>query len=311
LGATVAGADIVAGGGSKTSDCMAVFDAVGPNSPPPPKAPRNIDCTDGDIACDTDGLRNGRCVFEMQICVNSTVVAECTPQTVNGVTVDHAIDDGDPKFDPDFQALQTRVDLLGFPGNTDADSCTATSAVTVLLKAPKSGNVYKKNKKQVRLESSGLATGKPGTDKDKMKLTCRPEGTGEYLPVELYTGTFDRIRNQIFAQSCALSSCHDSESSTGGLILYPNVAYSQIVGVVPQNVTAANDGLERIMPGDPDLSFLYRKINHDLDPGYGDPMPLSEPQLSSDLIELVRLWILGDMTLGPAPENGWVEGTDQ
>ena len=45
---------------------------------------------------------------------------------------------------------------------------------------------------------------------------------------------------------------------------------------------------------------------------YGDPMPLASPQLSSDLIELVRLWIIGDMTVGPAPpEDKWVEGTDQ
>jgi hypothetical protein len=144
-----------------------------------------------------------------------------------------------------------------------------------------------------------------------MKMTCRPEGDGVYLATDLYTGTFDRIRGQIFAQSCALSSCHDSQSATGGMILYPNVAYSQILGVTPSNAAAAADGLKRITPGDATMSFLYRKISHDLPGGYAAGMPLGKPMLSPDQIELVRLWILGDATLGSAPQNGWVAGTDQ
>src|SRR5512143_2723 len=83
-------AAVVGGGGSKTSDCVAVFDAAA-NSPAPPKTPKNIDCVDGDVSCDADGLRNGSCQFDLSICINSTSLAECVPQTTNGVTVDHAI----------------------------------------------------------------------------------------------------------------------------------------------------------------------------------------------------------------------------
>jgi hypothetical protein len=145
-----------------------------------------------------------------------------------------------------------------------------------------------------------------------MKLTCQPEGDGTYLPTELYTGTFDRIAQTIFAPSCAIGGCHDSDSSAGELILLPNAAYSQIVGVAPTNPQASNDGLQRIFPGDPDLSLLYLKIDHTAEAaGYGPNMPLLDPQLPSEMIELVRLWIIGDVPLGPAPENGWVEGTDQ
>ena len=40
-------------------------------------------------------------------------------------------------------------------------------------------------------------------------------------------------------------------------------------------------------------------------------MPLDEDPLDPELVELIRLWIEGDGVLGPAPETGWVEGTDQ
>jgi hypothetical protein len=305
-----ASALIVGGGGSPSDDCVAVLDAPA-NSPAPPKPAKNVDCVDGDPACDGDGARNGQCVFALKVCVNSTALPSCTPVETTGVSVDHALDDGeDPKFDPDYQALQQRVDLLGFP-NADTDSCTTSSSVTVKLRPPSSGNVYKKTKKLLSLTAAGATAGGSLSDRDKLKLTCRPEGSGVYLPTDLYSGTFDRIRQTVFAQSCALATCHDSESSQGALILLPNVAYSQTVGVTPLNPFAAADGLQRIFPGDTTKSFLYRKVTKSLALGYGSGMPLNRPSLTADQIELIRLWILGDMTLGPAPETGWVQGTDQ
>jgi hypothetical protein len=311
LMAAAADAVVVSGGGSKTTDCMAVFDAVGANHPAPPKAPKNIDCTDGDAACDTDGLRNGECVFSLQACLNWTALPDCAPDEALSAVVDHAEDNGDPKFDPDFQALQTRITSLGLP-TVDTDTCTISSSIRVPLRAPKSGNKYATGKKKLRITVTGDLAAKSGaTDKDKMKLTCRPEGDRIYLPIDLYTGTFDRIRQQIFAQSCAVSACHDSESSTGNLILLPGAAYSQLVGIMPDNAAAAGAGQLRVTPGDPDLSFLYRKITGDLEVGWGDAMPFNEQPLSTDLIEIIRLWIIGDGILGPAPETGWVPGTDQ
>ncbi len=311
LSATSASAVLVAGGGSKTTDCMAVFEAPGANHPAPPKIPKNIDCVDGDVTCDTDGLRNGECVFGLQVCLNSTALAECAADEVLTAEVDHADDDGDPKFDPDFQALEMRILSLGLP-TFDADACTVSSSISVPLRAPSSGNEYRKAKKKVKVTLTGnLASNSDVTDKDKMKFTCRPEGDGIYLPIDLFEGTFDRIREQIFAQSCALSGCHDSESATGNLILLSGAAYSQIVGVVPDNAGAAGAGLQRIFPGDPDLSFLYRKVIDDLEAGWGGSMPDGAAPLSPDQTEIIRLWIIGDGILGPAPETGWVPGTDQ
>ena len=303
-----AGAVVVGGGGSKGRECVSVFDAAA-NFPLPPRLPRHVDCVDGDPSCDADGARNARCLFDVRLCLNSTAIAGCTPLRTNALSVHHAIDNGDPLFDVDFQALQQRANQL-LPDDEDLDDCTQLSSITVALKPPGPSGVWRPNAKRLRLTAAGFAGGRPVTDRDRMRFTCRPEGDGVYLPRDLYAGTFDRIRQQIFAASCALSGCHDSESHQADLILLPNAAYSQLVGVIPTTTGAALDGLERVMPGDPDLSLLYRKLTPGLPPEYGPAMPLVGAPVSAELIEIIRLWIIGDGTLGPAPQDGWVENTD-
>src|SRR3989442_1185164 len=106
--AAVCPPDCVSGGGLRTADCVSVFDAPGANTPAPPRTPRNVDCVDGDPSCDTDGQRNAQCVFNIRLCINSTAVTGCTPDRTDSVTVAHALDNGDQRFDTDFQALQQR-----------------------------------------------------------------------------------------------------------------------------------------------------------------------------------------------------------
>ncbi len=301
---------VVRGGGSVRTDCLAVFDAPA-NDPAPPKVPRHVDCVDGDPSCDGDATRDGRCVFDLRVCINSTAVTGCTPSEADAVDIAHAVDNGDRRFDPDFQALQQRVDLLGFPDNDSLDACTLVSSLTVVLEGPSANHRMRASNTKLKMSALGFASGNIVDDRDRMKFTCRPEGDAIYEPRDLYEGTFDRIREQVFAQSCALSGCHDSESHTGNMILLPNAAFSQLVGVTPDNAAAAADGLARVSPGYPDLSFLYRKITDDLEPGYGVRMPQTGPALSADLTELIRLWIIGDAMTGPAPETGWVTGTDE
>lgn len=308
LTAAAAGAVVVPGGGSKASDCMSVFDVPAANSPPPPKAAKNVDCVDGDTSCDDDGLANGRCAFPVQVCLNATTVAGCTPDRVDSLAVDHAKDNGDPRFDTDFQALQARIDQL--VPTTTQDACTLSSTITVPLKQSQSG-VFKKAKKKLSLLAAGFtAVGNP--DRDHMTFTCRPANGGIYSPRDIYAGTFDRIAQQVFAASCAVSGCHDSNTHQSNMILYPNTAYSQIVGVVPTNVIAAGDGVFRIdAAGDPQKSLLYLKVTGMLPSGYGVRMPYHRPAIASNLQDIIRLWIIGDGTTGPAPHDGWVAGTDQ
>jgi hypothetical protein len=308
---------IVPGGGARTSDCLVVFSAPGANHPDPPRPPRSVDCIDGDPSCDADGLRNARCSFPLELCINSTGIKGCSVNRTDSVAVDHSIDNCDPHFDTDFQALQNRADLLGFPDNVSHDKCTLPTSITVNLIPPRDGTgSWKKGRKTVRVTATGF-TDRPATDRDNMRFTCRPEGNGLYTPRDLYTSTFDRIRQQVFAPSCALSGCHDSNTHQGMMILLPNAAYSEIVNVTPFRPAAADAGWKRILPGDPTSSFLYRKITCTLpDSSYGACMPFGRPEIAQNLQELIRLWIIGDGTTGPAPDdcpNGacWVQGTDQ
>jgi hypothetical protein len=312
LATSPAGAALVGGGsGSRTRDCVVALDVPGANAPAPPRTPTRVDCIDGDPTCDADGVRNSRCVFTLRLCINSTAFPACTPERADSVLVAHAVDDGDRRFDTDFQALQSRLGLLGLPDET-LDRCTVSSSIGVALVPPRGGSgPWGAAKKRLRLAAQGRAGGRVTGDKDRMDFTCRPEGTGLYSPRDLYAGTFDRIAREVFAPSCALSGCHDSESHQANQILLPNAAYSQIVGVTPTTPAAAADGLERVFPGDPTKSLLFLKVTANLQPGYGSPMPLVGTPLSSAQTELIRLWIVGDATLGPAPETGWVDGTDQ
>ncbi len=52
-----------------------------------------------------------------------------------------------------------------------------------------------------------------------------------------------------------------------------------------------NPGLPLVVPGDPEASYLYRKLV-DRAPAAGDQMPLQQAPLSPHAKELVRLWIL-------------------
>ncbi|HEY2773889.1 MAG TPA: hypothetical protein VGK20_07540 [Candidatus Binatia bacterium] len=310
--ATAARATLIGGGGSPSGDCVLALDVDGANKPAAPKIPKSVDCVDGDSTCDADGLRNGRCEFPLRLCANSTSFDSCTSDTAYSVVVDHAVDNGiDRRFDTDFQALQSRTAALNLP-TMAPDRCTLTSSITVKLRGPDSSNVMKLNRKVLRITTDGATASGPVTDVDTVKFTCRPEGDGVYLPTDLYTGTFDRISQQVFAQTCAVAGCHDSNSHTGNLILLPGSAYSNLVGVTPDNPSASMDSsLHRVTPGDPSKSFLYLKITGNLLPDYGVQMPKDKPALDPSLIEMIRLWIIGDMTNGQAPETGWVPGTDQ
>ena len=304
-------AEVVGGGGSSRSDCLVVFDA--PVNVPERK-PRNIRCADGE-ACDADGTVNGTCEFPIGMCANSTFnPAACTLAGVKQVTVEHAADNGDPKFDPELQALEARFhNDIGAPPTVDTlDECfSAPTNVHVALKGPFAGDVCKKQKKRIKVVSeSKVIAGKVYVDTDTLTLTCDPPPSG-CDPAVLYSGTFDRIQRQVFNQSCALSGCHDSQSQAGNLLLEEGAALAQLADVTPTNDAAADAGWKRLeiidaMTGDPATSLIVHKLNGDFPgPGFGERMPFGRPKLDQTLIDVVTLWVAAG-----APETGWVPGTD-
>ncbi len=302
-----AAAVIVGGGGSKRSDCLVVFDAPANY---PDTAPKQVRCVDGDASCDSDMTVNGVCSVQIKVCLNNTASSECTLSGVAQINVDHAADNGDPKFDPDFLAVRTRIDDFMFPVS-GADSCTSTVTLTVPIKGPLAHNSCGPRKKKLKLHS--VSTGASGAvpDTDTLKVYCAPaEGNG-CDPSQLFGSTFDRIQRQIFNQSCALSSCHDSQSQSGNLLLETGAAYGNLVDHLADKPAAQAAGWPRVNTMAPtaaenlDTSFLWHKLEGDLpDTNFGERMPRGRPKLNGTLREIIRLWIEAG-----APGSGWVPGT--
>jgi hypothetical protein len=300
-------ATIVGGGGSSKTDCLVVFDAA-VNFPP--DKPKRFRCADGD-ACDADGVVNGVCTFQVRVCGNSTYnQPACTLAGVATVTVDHAKDNGDRKFDPDFQALQNRIDNQIVdpldPPNFDPDTCTTPSTFLVPVLGPFAGNVCKRGKKYPKLTAfSAPVGGAPRKDRDKLKMECEPALVG-CDPMAIYAGTFDRIQRQIFDKSCAVSACHDSQTMQGGLLLEVGASYANLVDVTPTMPGAVGAGWKRVDAANasPDTSFIFHKLTGDLDGTQGARMPFGAPTLDDYLIDIIGLWIEAG-----APDTGWVPGT--
>ncbi len=296
---------VYGGGGSSRTDCLLVLD--GPLNDPPTR-PKKIRCTDGDTSCDGDGVVNGVCTFAVAVCANSTFdPLRCTANGVNSITVDHALDNGDPKFDVDFQALQSRIKSQIETPTTSPDRCTTPANIRVFVQGPFPGDVCKGAKKQIKITTlSTPQLGKVTKDTDKLKLTCDPAVPCD--PGTIFGGTYDRIQKQIFNQSCALSGCHDSQTQKGNMLLESAGSYSNIVDVVPSNLIAAGRGWKRIdgANANPDTSFMFHKLTGDLDDhDLGERMPFKRRKLDDFLIDILRLWIEAG-----APQAGWVPGTD-
>lgn len=98
--------------------------------------------------------------------------------------------------------------------------------------------------------------------------------------------TLESIQENIFDRSCAVSGCHTGSNPPMDLDLSNGEAESHLVGVDSREVPS----LKRVAPGDPDDSYLVRKIEGG--PGIvGVRMPLGRPPLPSEEITVIREWI--------------------
>lgn len=107
----------------------------------------------------------------------------------------------------------------------------------------------------------------------------------EYAAPPPPAATFTEIQNTIFTPSCATVGCHSGSNPPDGLNLSAGVAYADIVNVAAVQMPS----LLLIEPGDPDDSYLVRKIQ-----GTGivaNRMPLNASPLTQQQIDLVRQWV--------------------
>ncbi|HKU40730.1 MAG TPA: hypothetical protein VJR89_21365 [Polyangiales bacterium] len=115
-------------------------------------------------------------------------------------------------------------------------------------------------------------------------------GAAESCSQGQFESTFSAIQQVIFEQrNCTNNMCHGA-AAMGGLDLRPDVAYRNLV-----EVKATNSASFRVMPGEPDESFLFNKLRAATDPGSvtveGSPMPSGAPPLTPEHLEALRKWI--------------------
>lgn len=95
------------------------------------------------------------------------------------------------------------------------------------------------------------------------------------------------IQQFVYTPSCAVSGCHANPGVNLGLDLTEGRSYSNTVGVT----SAQDSNLLRIDPGDPDASYLLRKLRGD--PGIlGERMPFGGPYLGNAEIDVIERWVL-------------------
>lgn len=120
-------------------------------------------------------------------------------------------------------------------------------------------------------------------------------GTAPHEPATLAS-----ISATLLESTCLFSSCHASDGATaGGLDLRAEGLHARLLG----HIVAANTDMPLVAPGDPDGSWLYRRIA-DCEPTDRDGnalphMPYNSPTLSrAELVAKVRAWIAAG-----APDN--------
>lgn len=99
------------------------------------------------------------------------------------------------------------------------------------------------------------------------------------------SATLSKIQDEIFTPTCATAGCHVGNNAPDGLRLNTGAAWSNIVNVDSVQMPS----LKRVSPGDPDNSYLVRKVQ-----GSGivaNRMPLGGAPLSQEQIELIRQWV--------------------
>lgn len=98
--------------------------------------------------------------------------------------------------------------------------------------------------------------------------------------------SFEREVLPIFKQHCM--ACHITGEEQGGLALAPRLAHGSLVGV-----PSRESPLQRVKPGQPDASYLIRKLDgtHQEAGGSGVQMPMGGAVLDAATRDIIRRWI--------------------
>ncbi len=134
---------------------------------------------------------------------------------------------------------------------------------------------------------AGCAGNGQGLDQNGQPIGSGGGGSGALTP------DFASIQDNVFTPIC--TRCHIGVSAPEGLQLDSAHSYSLLVGVP----SAEQSSLLRVKPGDPDSSYIVRKLQGG--PGIsGGQMPLGGPPLPQSTIDTIRQWITDGAANSPA-----------
>ena len=113
-------------------------------------------------------------------------------------------------------------------------------------------------------------------------VTC---GGGDNAPPAGLQPTLASIQDNVFTVTCAVSGCHGGLGAQQGLRLDPGFSAGNLINVhSPQD-----SNLIRVVPGDPDASFLIQKLQGTQT--VGARMPDGGPYLTTATVNVIRQWI--------------------
>ena len=97
--------------------------------------------------------------------------------------------------------------------------------------------------------------------------------------------TLASIQDNVFTATCAVPGCHGGAGAQQGLRLDPGFSAGNLI-----NVPSPRDpNLIRVVPGDPDASFIIQKLEGTQT--LGDRMPDGGPYLPQSTIDVICTWI--------------------
>lgn len=125
---------------------------------------------------------------------------------------------------------------------------------------------------------------------DGLDMSGRPVSEGGDVPL---AATLASIQANVFNPYCIV--CHSGAGAPQGLRLDAASSYANLVGVRSRE----DSSLFRVSPGQPDASYLVRKLEGTA--SSGEQMPLGGPPLPASTIAFVRQWILDGAPPGGGP----------
>ena len=142
------------------------------------------------------------------------------------------------------------------------------------------------------LSLAAVALASCGGSGEGLDVNGRPV-TGEPTPL---VPELQSIQDHVFTPIC--TACHAGSSAPLGFRLDAASAYSMLVNTASVEVPS----LKRVLPGNPDQSYLIQKLEGHA--AVGGQMPLGQTPLAQATIDVIRQWITDGAQRGAAALQG-------